>query len=521
MSFQLIPDILKNSNPLLKWATSSGYRALTSILLALQLGIIVFSMLHLNSFLFFLCLKSMLVVGILIWLIDREKPTKWLIYGTLMLLPSIWGLIIGASSENPGVRYELSVYLLAPICYLLAFRQTGLSFLNSVIPVLKMACGLNLVIFFLLYFLEEGEVYIYLQNLTGFFVQYPDGFIKVNTLQTTLLIFLLPVIVIHFFFKRNALNFILVIGSVLMTLMLGRKAMLVSLGVLILCLFISALYQRSKRTQMIVLVAPFIAAVIIFVQITNVDTAKFANEYIESIPTMQKLQDDVDDLCQESELNETCQEIALRDICQDASLSDECHEVASGNGSQKKASGTMVRKNAADDMVHKMALWKLLYKSKNNICSNENGYKLSISLESAGNPGAIIRSNQIHALVQQISLSPVFGHGLGYIVPQCIRAEQQPWRFELTYLAMAMNIGLLGILVFCIIYVRWMFGAVRANLDRSISFPLLGGSLFFLICAASNPYILAVEYLWIFFIPYLIVHIPCENLPQGKCNISK
>lgn len=486
MSFQLIPDTIKNStSPLLKWAMSSGYRALTSILLALQLGILVFSMLYPNSILFFLCLKSLVVIGILIWLIEQGKPTKWLLYGTLLLLPGIWGLIIGASSGNPGVRYELSVYLLAPICFLLAFRHMDLSFLKFVIPILKIACGINLVIFFFLYFSEGGKIYTYLQHLTGFFIQYPEGFIKVNTQQTTLLIFFLPIIVIHFFFKRNAINFILVIGCVLMTLMLGRKAILVSLGVLILCLFLSALFQRSKRTHMIVLVAPFIVAVIVFVQITNVDTAKFANEYVDSIPPMRKLQTDVDDMCK------------------DTALSDAC---------QKKESGDMVREKAPDDMVRKIALWKLLYESKNNICSNENGYKLSNSLKSAGNPGAIIRSNQIHALVHQISLSPVFGHGLGYIIPQCIRAEQQPWRFEMTYFAMAIDIGLLGVFVFFIIYVRWMFGAIRANLDRSDSFPLLGGSLFFLICAASNPYILAVEYLWIFFIPYLLVQIQSENL---------
>ncbi|WP_394985661.1 hypothetical protein [Cellvibrio sp.] len=442
---------------------TGGYRALTSILLALQLGLLVFSMLYPSSVFFFLCLKTLLIISILIWLIDREKPTKWLLYGTLLILPGIWGLIIGLSSDNPGAHYEIPVYLLAPICYLIAFRYARLSFLKSVIPVLKIVCGINLAVFFFLYFSGGGHLYTILQHATMFVIQQLDGYHKVYTLQATQLIFLLPVILIHFFFKQNTINFILVAGCTLMALLIGRKIILIIFVALMMCLCYYSLYRRRSFKHIIMLVAPVVAALAVFPQISEFDNQKYMGSVIDSVSSLKPLPD--------NNLNSP-------------------HDYES--------------KSEHPELMSKILNWDYLYNSSKNRCSVENNIKLVASYNDLN---ATIRNNQIQILADQIALSPWLGHGLGYVVKDCIRSSQQPWRFEMTYLAMAMDIGLLGVFVYCIVYIRWMLGAIRANLDRSVSFPLLGASLFFLICAASNPYIMSVENLWIFFVPYLLVQI--------------
>jgi hypothetical protein len=452
---------------LLKWVPAYGYRALTNIILPLQLSLLVFSLLYPNSVFFFFCLKTLIAISILILLIEHKKPTKQVFYDMLVILPGIWAAAFGILSVNPGVDYEISLYLLAPISYLIALRFSSLSFLKSVIPIIKLACAINLAVFFFLYFSKEGELYTVLQRSTLFVIQQLDGFNKVFTLQATQLIFLLPVILIHYYFKKNATNFILVAGCVLMTLLIGRKAILIMFSVLISCLCLYSLYQRRNLIHMIILLAPVVAAIAVFTQISDFDNKKLTVAMFNSFPSMQPLQ-----------------------------FTENLSESLRGPQANFRSREEKIRQERA--------LFESLYKSPNNICSVENNITLSKSSDVLG---ASIRNSQIQVLIQQIARAPWLGHGLGYIVTQCIRSEQQPWRFEITYLGMAMNIGLLGVFLYCIVYVRWLLGAVGATLDKSVNFPLLGGSLFFLICAASNPYIMAVEYLWIFFLPYLLVQI--------------
>lgn len=450
----------------MKRVPTYGYRALTNIILPLQLSLLVFSLLYPNSVFFFFCLKTLIAISILILLIEWKKPTKQVFYDMLVILPGIWAAAFGILSANPGVDYEIPVYLLAPISYLIVLRFSSLSFLKSVMPIIKLACAINLAVFLFLYFSKEGELYSVLQRSTLFAIHQLDGFSKVYTLQATPLIFLLPVILIHYYFKKNAVNFILVTGSVLMALLIGRKAILIMFIVLISCLCLYSLYQRRNLIHMIILLAPVVAAIAVFTQISDFDNKKLTVAMFNSFPSMQPLQ----------------------------STENLWESLQSSRGSVTRE----------ERIPQERVLWESLYKSPNNICSLENNITLS---KSSDGLGAIIRNNQIQALIHQIVRAPWLGHGLGYILPQCIRSEQQPWRFEIVYLGMAMNIGLLGILFYCIVYVRWLLGAVGATLDKSVSFPLLGGSLFFLICAASNPYIMAVEYLWILFLPYLLIQI--------------
>ncbi|MES2363874.1 MAG: hypothetical protein V4646_19040, partial [Pseudomonadota bacterium] len=142
-----------------------------------------------------------------------------------------------------------------------------------------------------------------------------------------------------------------------------------------------------------------------------------------------------------------------------------------------------------------------LYNLPSNVCALENYLDAGVAPDKLG---PAVRNAQVSTLRKEISARPFFGQGLGYVSADCIRSEQQPWRFELTYLGMALNIGLVGMALFGLVYLRWLKIAFSALLPRQETVPILCGSAFFLICSASNPYILSVEYLWIYFIPFLL-----------------
>jgi hypothetical protein len=459
-----------DTSSLIKWVSAYGYCTLTNILLPLQLGLLVFSLLYSNSFLFFLCFKTFLAISILLLLVEHKKPSKQEFYDMLVILPGMWAALYGILLANPGVYYEIPVYLLAPISYLIVLRFSSLSFLKLVMPILKFACAINILVFFFLYFSKGGELYAVLQHYTRFIIHQLDGFNKVSTLQATPLIFLLPVFLIHFYFKKNTINFILVAGCVLMALLIGRKAILIMLVVFELLLLLYALYKRRNLISIITLVSPAVVAMAVFSQISSFETEKFADAMFNSFPPMQP------------------SEYAL----------DSMEIVPSFLG--KKS-------------LQARESWESLYLSPDNVCSRENTITLS---KSSDKIGAVMRQNQMRILIHQIALSPWLGHGLGYIVPQCIRSVRQPWRFEITYLGIVMNIGLLGLFLYGIVYLRWLTGAICSSMDKSVCFPLVGGSLFFLICAATNPYIMSVEHLWIFFLPYLLVQIES----RGKVELT-
>lgn len=118
--------------------------------------------------------------------------------------------------------------------------------------------------------------------------------------------------------------------------------------------------------------------------------------------------------------------------------------------------------------------------------------------------GALIRRAQTIVLLDEMSKFPVFGTGFGYVIQTCIRSEGQPWRFELGLLSLTMNVGIFGMLVYAIAYLWWLWLAVRQGLLMEKTFPLIAGSILFIACSATNPYIFSVENIWIYFIPYLI-----------------
>lgn len=457
-----IQEILERKNKLFAGiVTSKSYQYVDRGALILQLMLLVLSLLYTNTALFFVCLKGLLALSILRIFLERVVPDSYWPLDWLVVLPGVWGAIYGLSNGNIGAKNELAVFVMAPIVYLLIFLRPTSSLLKYVEPVIKAVCAVNLLVFFFLYFTESGGLRSMLEAATLFRIQYPEGYTKVYTLQVTPLIFLLPVIAGYYYFRQTPVNFILVTAATLMALLSGRKAVLLLFLALTVCASLYHLYRHRSVKAVLGLILPCLLALGILPLIAAFDNAKYAQAMFNSFPQL-------------------------------------------GESVKRRAVGIPFEPMggaSSDSMANGPIIFPHLYKLPSNACAMENYLGAGLASDKLG---AAVKQAQTSILLKEIAAEPWFGRGLGYVSADCIRSEQKPWRFELTYLGMALNIGLVGMAVFGLVYLRWLKAALSALLPRQATVPVMCGSVFFLICSASNPYILSVEYLWIFFIPFLL-----------------
>jgi hypothetical protein len=442
-----------------KVAGSKNYLRVVGGAVALQIALLILSLLYIHTALFFACLKSLLVISIFRIVVERtNKDTYWPL-DWLVVVPGIWAAIYGFSNGNIGAKNELAVFVMAPIVYLLVFLRPAPSLLKHMELSLKVIGALNLLVFFFLYFTESGSLHSWLKDATLFRIQYPEGYIKVNTLQVTPLIFLLPALAGYYYFRQTLVNFVLITAAILMALLSGRKAVLLLFIALAVFAWLYHLYRYRNLKVTLKLALPCLLALIIFPQIATFDNSKFSGVLFDSFSGPDGL-------------------------------------VMRGGigGPMKSGAG-------------EQAAFSHLYNLPSNVCALENYLAAGVAPDKQG---PAVRSAQMNTLRKEISARPLFGSGIGYVSADCVRSAQQPWRFELSYLGMALNIGIFGMAIFVLVYLRWLKIALWGSIPPQMTVPLVCGSIFFLICSATNPYILSVEYLWIYFIPFLL-----SRLVQG------
>ena len=119
------------------------------------------------------------------------------------------------------------------------------------------------------------------------------------------------------------------------------------------------------------------------------------------------------------------------------------------------------------------------------------------------------RFEQASALWTAFATSPLVGNGLGAAV-EVVRSEDQPWAYELWFLALLMNVGILGILVYAAAIV-WVLvtGAKMSRMDREFAtqfIPLASALIIFLLMTATNPYLAKFDYLWVIFMPVALIN---------------
>ncbi len=125
-------------------------------------------------------------------------------------------------------------------------------------------------------------------------------------------------------------------------------------------------------------------------------------------------------------------------------------------------------------------------------------------------PGANMRLTQFNALIQGWKAHPLEGAGLGAGVPDVVRNDERPWEYELQYVLLLYQIGVLGILAYgsgvAWIYYRAMKIAKSGSTLGVHIVPVLVGMTSVLIANATNPYLQTFGHLWTLFLPIAIIN---------------
>lgn len=129
--------------------------------------------------------------------------------------------------------------------------------------------------------------------------------------------------------------------------------------------------------------------------------------------------------------------------------------------------------------------------------------------DASGNMG--IRYIQFRALLEGWMESPLFGHGLGSVA-SIVRSDEMPWSYELTYLALLFQVGMVGVIIygFSVLWIFWQLIIIIKGENSQfikITIPVFVGTLSFLIANATNPYLYKFDLMWVLFIPILIINL--------------
>jgi hypothetical protein len=126
-------------------------------------------------------------------------------------------------------------------------------------------------------------------------------------------------------------------------------------------------------------------------------------------------------------------------------------------------------------------------------------------------PDAELRQIMFRRLRDGWLQSPVVGFGIGAGLSDFVRSYDQPWAYELSYMALLYQTGLVGITLYAGA-VLWIYltgiRMIRAG-HRFSSYvvPVLTGMTSFLIANATNPYLAKYDYLWVIFLPVAVVNL--------------
>jgi O-Antigen ligase. len=128
------------------------------------------------------------------------------------------------------------------------------------------------------------------------------------------------------------------------------------------------------------------------------------------------------------------------------------------------------------------------------------------------------RYSQFRALLKGWTEAPILGNGTGSYSKECIRSAQTPWAYELSYLSILFQKGLIGLGIF-LSYTIWIIKNMLVLSERDEVFeytaiPFLLGFIGILISNAINPTLGKAGYIWIFFLPLAFFNI--EKIRKTK-----
>jgi len=106
---------------------------------------------------------------------------------------------------------------------------------------------------------------------------------------------------------------------------------------------------------------------------------------------------------------------------------------------------------------------------------------------------------------------PLLGEGLGASAYGSIRSEIMPWAYELYFLSLLFQTGLVGFLFYTagILWIlrRGIQTIRKGGLAAQLMIPALVGLLSYLIAAATNPYLARFDGIWVIFLPLALINL--------------
>ena len=124
------------------------------------------------------------------------------------------------------------------------------------------------------------------------------------------------------------------------------------------------------------------------------------------------------------------------------------------------------------------------------------------------NESNLLRVYQYEALLRGIVDSPIFGQGAG-AVADYVRSVEQPWAYELYYVALIFQYGILGfgLYVLGVLMICWhLISAINQKGRASFESYYFSGFVSFMLATGSNPYLAKFDFMWLIFIPYAMIN---------------
>ncbi len=121
------------------------------------------------------------------------------------------------------------------------------------------------------------------------------------------------------------------------------------------------------------------------------------------------------------------------------------------------------------------------------------------------------RYRQFDLLIKSWLHAPLLGHGHGAVSQYIIRSKTAPWMYELSYVALLFQTGIIGLGIYFALIIWPIYKGVRLikTADKETCFfiiPSITACACFLIANATNPYLQSYDYIWALFFPVAIIN---------------
>jgi len=122
------------------------------------------------------------------------------------------------------------------------------------------------------------------------------------------------------------------------------------------------------------------------------------------------------------------------------------------------------------------------------------------------------RKQQFFALIRGWWEHPLFGSGLGATAAKygSIRSIDSPWSYELYYLALLFQVGIIGFIIYTSgvvwTYIRGIKMMKSSIVQKAALMPFIIGMTCMFIAGGTNPVFIRFDGIWFFFIPLVLIN---------------